>query len=48
MRNHDTDLANEVLEPTFTFIRSQTDRVRLEISELGPYLQYRERDVGKA
>ncbi|KAL9594584.1 MAG: hypothetical protein Q9179_005330 [Wetmoreana sp. 5 TL-2023] len=48
MRVHDRELADEVLEPTFTFMRSQTDRVRLTIKELGNYLIYRERDVGKA
>ncbi|KAM7188691.1 Isoprenoid synthase domain containing protein [Rhypophila sp. PSN 637] len=48
MRHHDLDLANEVLEPTFVFMRSQTDRARLSIKELGEYLQYREKDVGKA
>ncbi|KAM4057643.1 aristolochene synthase prx2 [Hirsutella rhossiliensis] len=48
MRTHDKDLANEVLEPTFVFMRAQTDRSRKEISELGQYLEYRERDVGKA
>lgn len=48
MRHHDLELANEVLEPTFVFMRSQTDRARLGIKELGEYLQYREKDVGKA
>lgn len=48
MRAHDKELADEVLEPTFTFMRSQTDRARTTIHELGEYLEYRERDVGKA
>ena len=48
MRKHDLELANEVLEPTFVFMRSQTDKVRLSIKELGEYLRYREKDVGKA
>lgn len=48
MRKFDLDLANEVLEPTFVFMRSQTDRIRLSIKELGEYLRYREQDVGKA
>lgn len=48
MRAHDKELADEVLEPTFTFMRAQTDRARLTISELGHYLEYREKDVGKA
>lgn len=48
MRAHDTELADEVLEPTFVFMRSQTDRTRSTIQELGHYLEYREKDVGKA
>ncbi|KAM7188912.1 Isoprenoid synthase domain containing protein [Rhypophila sp. PSN 637] len=48
MRASDKELADEVLEPTFTFMRAQTDRVRMEITELGHYLEYREKDVGKA
>lgn len=48
MRQHDRELADEVLEPTFEFMRSQTDKARLTIKELGEYLQYREKDVGKA
>ena len=48
MRHHDKPLADEILEPTFTFMRSQTDRTRLQITELGQYLVYREGDVGKA
>lgn len=41
-------LADGILEPTFTFMRAQTDKARLSIKELGHYLVYRERDVGKA
>lgn len=48
MRAHDRYLADEILEPTFTFMRAQTDRARLNMKELGQYLEYRERDVGKA
>ncbi|OCL11144.1 Aristolochene synthase [Glonium stellatum] len=48
MRAHDKELADEILEPTFTFMRAQTDRARLKINELGEYLKYREKDVGKA
>lgn len=48
MRACDKDLADEVLEPTFTFMRAQTDKARLKINELGQYLEYREKDVGKA
>ncbi len=48
MRKHDLELADEVLEPAFVFMRSQTDRIRMSITGLGEYLRYRERDVGKA
>lgn len=48
MRAHDKELADEVLEPTFVFMRAQTDRARMTITELGHYLDYREKDVGKA
>ncbi|KAL4987409.1 Aristolochene synthase in complex with 12,13 Difluorofarnesyl diphosphate [Aspergillus falconensis] len=48
MRAHDQVLADEILEPTFTFMRAQTDKSRLTIKEMGPYLTYREKDVGKA
>ena len=47
MRACDKELANAVLEPTFTFMRAQTDRARMTINELGHYLEYREKDVGK-
>nr|POE75184.1 aristolochene synthase [Quercus suber]POE94735.1 aristolochene synthase [Quercus suber] len=48
MRAQDRVLADEVLEPTFTFMRAQTDKARLTIKGMGPYLIYREKDVGKA
>ena len=48
MRAHDRVLADEMLEPTFTFMRAQTDKSRLTIQEMGPYLTYREKDVGRA
>ncbi|KAK1542486.1 aristolochene synthase [Colletotrichum paranaense] len=48
MRTCDEVLANEILEPVFTFMRAQTDKTRLQIKELGHYLKYREKDVGKA
>lgn len=47
MRACDKELADEVLEPTFVFMRAQTDKCRLGIKELGKYLEYRERDVGQ-
>ncbi|KAF9634872.1 hypothetical protein BFW01_g5767 [Lasiodiplodia theobromae] len=48
MRAHDRHLADEILEPVFTFMRAQTDPRRQHITRLGDYLEYRERDVGKA
>lgn len=48
MRAHDRKLADEILEPVFTFMRAQTDPKRRDITQLGDYLEYRERDVGKA
>lgn len=48
MRDCDKELADEILEPVFTFMRAQTEKTRLDIKELGQYLEYRERDVGKA
>ncbi|KAI2616494.1 aristolochene synthase [Hypoxylon sp. NC1633] len=48
MRAHDKELADKILEPVFTFMRAQTDRARKDIRELGQYLEYREKDVGKA
>lgn len=48
MRAHDRVLADEVLEPVFTFMRAQTERVRASPMSLGKYFEYRERDVGKA
>lgn len=48
MRSHDRELADAVLEPTFTFMRAQTERSRLAMKALGTYLTYREKDVGKA
>jgi hypothetical protein len=48
MRAHDRPLADDILEPTFTFMRAQTDKTRLSITGMGPYLVYREKDVGKA
>ncbi|KAI4142371.1 MAG: hypothetical protein L6R39_004965 [Caloplaca ligustica] len=50
MRAHDKHLADEILEPVFTFMRAQTDPARTDgsVRELGRYLEYREKDVGKA
>ena len=48
MRTCDKTLADEILEPTFVFMRAQPDKSRLVNDELGQYLEYREKDVGKA
>jgi aristolochene synthase len=48
MRAFDAKLADEILEPVFMFMRAQTDPRRKDVMELGQYLEYRERDVGKA
>lgn len=48
MRAHDRARADAIQEPTFTFMRAQTDKKRLESMGLGAYLEYREADVGKA
>lgn len=48
MRDQDLVLADNILEPTFTFMRAQTDRARIGMQGLGKYLSYREKDVGKA
>ena len=48
MRAHDKDMADEVLEPTFVFMRAQTDKTRTKPMSLGNYFEYREKDVGKA
>jgi aristolochene synthase len=47
MRAHDLEMANEILEPVFTFMRAQTDSSRLKNMDLKEYFEYRERDVGK-
>ncbi|KAJ4349460.1 carbonyl reductase (NADPH-dependent) ari1 [Didymosphaeria variabile] len=48
MRAFDRKLADEILEPVFTFMRAQTDPRRKKLMDFGEYLVYRERDVGKA
>lgn len=48
MRAHDKVMADEVLEPTFVFMRAQTDRTRADSMSLGTYFEHREKDVGKA
>lgn len=48
MRMHDKEMADDVLEPVFVFMRAQTDRTRASHMSLGQYFVYREKDVGKA
>lgn len=48
MRAHDRPMADDIIEPVFTFMRAQTDPARLNDQDLGAYLEYREADVGKA
>ncbi|TVY35497.1 Aristolochene synthase [Lachnellula subtilissima] len=48
MRQHDKEMANDVLEPVFVFMRAQTDKTRIKPMGLGSYFEYREADVGKA
>ncbi|KAK5657382.1 hypothetical protein OQA88_2952 [Cercophora sp. LCS_1] len=47
MRAHDLEMANDILEPVFVFMRAQTDKARTKKMGLKEYLEYRERDVGK-
>ena len=47
MRMVDQALADAVLEPTFVFMRAQTDRARLNMNGFSQYFEYREKDVGK-
>jgi aristolochene synthase len=48
MRTFDRQLANEVVEPVFVFMRAQTSKERLLINDLHHYFQYRQDDVGQA
>lgn len=48
MRACDKVLADTVLEPVFEFMRAQTSSERLTVQGLGPYLRYRQADVGQA
>ena len=48
MREHDERLANDILDPVFTFMDAQTNAKREHFEGLGVYLKYREGDVGKA
>lgn len=48
MRACDAAKAEIVMEGTFLFMRAQTDKTRLKPMTLHEYLEYREKDVGKA
>lgn len=48
MRAFDKKLADDILEPVFTFMQTQTDPQRKNMHTLHAYLEYRERDVGRA
>ena len=48
MRACDRTLADEILQPLFTFMLAQTSKEGLSIEGLGHYLDYRQRDVGQA
>ena len=48
MRRCDKELADEILEPVFLFMRAQTSTERLSVRGLGSYLHYRQGDVGQA
>ena len=48
MRKYDVELADEVLESAFVFMRSQTNKIRMSITGLGEYLRCREKNVVKA
>lgn len=45
---HDEGMSKAILEPLFEFMRAQTDSARLQSMTLEGYLQYREKDVGRA
>ncbi|KAI0146376.1 Aristolochene synthase in complex with 12,13 Difluorofarnesyl diphosphate [Xylariaceae sp. FL1272] len=47
LRKCDKQLADEMLEPVWMFMGSQTDLRRLTKMSFGEYLEYRETDVGK-
>jgi aristolochene synthase len=48
MRALDLQLANDIVEPVFVFMRAQTAKERLSISNVHDYLRYRQDDVGQA
>jgi len=48
MSAQDGELAEQVKEPVFVFLRATTDKNRGRISHIGEYIEYRARDVGQA
>lgn len=48
LRERDRAMADGMLNPTYELMRAQTDKIRLTKMGLGEYLEYRERDIGKA
>ena len=48
MREFDKKLADDILEPVFTCMQAQTDPQRKQMHTLDAYLEYRERDIGRA
>ncbi|KAI0903431.1 Aristolochene synthase in complex with 12,13-Difluorofarnesyl diphosphate [Ustulina deusta] len=48
MRAHDEELAEEIVEPLFIFMRSQTDKIRAKSMSLMQYFEYRDKDIGQA
>lgn len=47
MRSVDEALANEVVEGFCKLLQGQTAEHRLTVKHLGPYLEFREVDVGR-
>ncbi|KAI0490081.1 Aristolochene synthase [Xylaria cf. heliscus] len=47
MRAHDKELTEDLIESVVIYLRATTDKIRLDIEGIGPYLKFRERDVGK-
>ena len=48
MRAHDREMTDAMLDPVYELMVAQTDKVRLTKMSIGEYLEYRERDIGKA
>ena len=48
LRAKDRVMADAMLDPTYELMLAQTDKIRLRQMGLGEYIEYRERDIGKA